>query len=153
MTAPVIRHDSPDFGFDHIDYPVDAATTIAPGQFLSLEGGEVVLLNAAAEDATFAGISKTGHSPNIDNRDTITITELCIIEVDTVAAAYTRGAALSYSSGSGASIILGADANANTLAWAMETKTTDSSNLRLKVLVDVKRLAQNADKLWDTVSA
>lgn len=153
MTAPVVRKDSPDFGFDHYDLPVASSTEIKPGWFISKEGGNAVKLDAATEDATFAGIAKTGHSPNVDNRDRITVSELCVVEVDTVAAAYTRGAGLKLSSGSGDSIIVVADGDANTLCWAFENKTTTASDLRLKVLVDVKRLAQNANKLWDTVSA
>lgn len=153
MTAPVVRHDSPDFGFDHYDLAVGASTTIKPGHFVSKESSAAVLLDLVTEDGTFAGIAKTGHAPNVDNRSEVTLSEFCIVEVDTVAAAYTRGAGLKYSSGSGDTIILTADADANTLAWSMENKTTTASDLRLKVLVDVKRLAQNANKLWDTVSA
>ena len=153
MTAPVVRHYSNDPGFDNYELPIQDATTIKPGWFLSLEGGYLVALDAVTEDATFAGIALTGHAQNLDTRVTVSFSEKCVVEVDTVAAAYLRGAALKFSTGSGDSIIMVADADANTLVFAAETKTTTAADLRLKVLVDVPRLAQNANKLHDTVSA
>jgi len=151
MTAPVIRNFSPTPEFDSYSYPV-TVTTIDAGHFVCLEAAVLTLYDAANNDAEFAGVALTTHDA-LDFRDEITVTERCIVEVDTVAAAYTRGAGLKWSSGSGDTLILVADANANTVCWAAEAKTTAAGNLGLKCFVDVKALKAAADKLWDVSSA
>ncbi len=139
MTAPVLRYDGGDERMDRTSIPVDAAQEIKPGWFVNLESSECVPHNAEAEDQYFAGIALTGHSPNVDHRTEISITETCVVEVDVASASYVRGEKLKISgTASGDSIILITDAGSNTLCWAAETKATTT---RLKVRIDVWRLS------------
>lgn len=146
MTAPVIRYSGGDERMDRSEYPIESTTEIKPGHFCSFEGGYLVLLNAATEDASFAGIAATGHKPTVDNLDHITVLETCEVEVDVVSGTYTRGEGLKLNGvTSGDSIILEADAGANTLAWAAETKAS-TTRLRVRVAVwDLQKLIGSVD--------
>ena len=134
MTAPVILQYGGDEKLDRCTIPVAAGTQIKVGWFVTLEAATAAIFDAANNDAEFCGIAGTGHEPNFDNRDTITVLERCEVEVDVVSASYVRGAGLKWSAGLGDSLVLVDDGGADTMAWAAETKATTT---RLKVLVDV----------------
>jgi len=141
MPAPVIRHSGGDERLDRHSVAVDNAQQIKPGWLVSIEGATAVPLNAATEDATFAGIALTGHEPNVDYRTEVTLAEKCEIDIDVVSGTYTRGEGLTLSgTTTGDAITLVADAGSNTLAWAAETKA--SAVTRLRVRIDIDRLAK-----------
>lgn len=120
----------------------NTAVAITEGQLLVETGGKVEAMDLVTEDAGFVGVAATGHSvdPN-DYRDHVTVLEKCMIEIDVVSGTYTKGDPLKYSAGSATvAHSLAADAGANTIAWAAETKLTAVT--RLKVYVDVWRLGK-----------
>jgi len=114
--------------------PVAAGTQIKPGWFVNEVGGACVAHGAAARNV-FAGIAATGHEPNVDNHDTITVYEQCMVEVDCLAAAYTRGDELRWQANSGDTLVVEA-ANANT-TMCFVAEDAPAGSTRIKVLVDV----------------
>jgi len=139
MPAPEIRFYGGDERMDRYSIPVDSAQTIKPGWFVNEVAGECVPTDAATEDAVFAGVAITGHTPNKDYRSEISVAETCEVEVDVVSGTYTRGEGLKISGTDyGDDLTLAADAGANTIAWAAETKS--SAVTRLRVRVEVWRL-------------
>jgi len=113
---------------------------VLEGQLLIEASGEVDHMDAVAEDADFIGVALTGHSANPDDfRDSITVSQKCLIDIDVTSAAYVYGAGLKYSAGGPTTdYSLVADGGANTIAWAAETKTAT----RLLVYVDVWALGK-----------
>ena len=139
MPAPKIINRGDDKLFA-CTQPVAAATQIKPGWFVNLEGGTTEAMDLVTEDAVFAGIAATGHEPNVDNHDTVTIYEQCVVEVDATAAAYVRGEGLQYAAGSGDTVSVVDDAAADTIGWVAEDAPAGST--RIKMLIDVFKLAK-----------
>jgi hypothetical protein len=141
MGAPVIRYIGGDERMGRTTLPVDPSVEIKAGWFVNEATGKCVEHDADTEDAILAGIALTGHKPNVDNRDTISIAEECEVEVDVVSANYTRGEGLKINgTSSGDDIELTKDGGANTSCWAAETKTS-ATRLRVRVNIwDLKKL-------------
>jgi len=120
---------------DRISVPIESATVVASGDLISYEGGYAVKLDAAAEDATFLGVSES--QSKVGETDDLVVIRKCIAESVVASAAYTIGAALAYNASNG-----NLEAStANTIAWAYET-SKGVSVTSLKVLIDVVHLSK-----------
>jgi len=115
--------------------PVESATVIPAGTFVSYESGYGVDLDAQADDATFLGVAE-GQTKAGETDDISVFTE-GVFQCPVTSAAYTIGQALHFNATSGAL----EDATANSIAWAWED-TGGTSVSTLKVLVDAPGLAK-----------
>lgn len=115
--------------------PVETATVISKGDLVSYESGYAVLVDAAADDATFVGVSMS--ATKAGEVEPIVIQMQCIAEATVDSAAYTYGQSLTIGTGTGAL----ADGGANTIAWSViDTASVDVTSL--KILVDVTKLGK-----------
>ena len=124
---------------DRKDYPLsDTDKAYVQGQLMVQEAAADTMehMNAAGDDAIFCGVCIVGHSANPDDfRDSGVVLQKCLVEMDVTSASYDYGDPLKYAAGSDTvDYSLVADAGANTIAWAAETKTTAT---RLLVRFDV----------------
>lgn len=118
-----------------IAVPVESATVITAGMFVSYESGYAVPLDAQTEDATFLGVAE-GQTKAGETDDISVITQ-GVFQCSVTSAAYTIGQGLHFNASTGAL----ENATANTLAWSWED-TAGVSVTTLKVLVDVVALAK-----------
>ncbi len=101
---------------------------------MSLESNAGVNLDAAADDATFLGI--TDDESDSTQSDDIQVLLKCHIKVDVTSATYGLLGGLKWAAGdSGTDYSLVADGGANTIAWSLTEET--SAVTRLRVLIDV----------------
>lgn len=115
--------------------PVESATVINAGMFVSYESGYGVDLDAQADDATFLGVAE-GQTKAGETDDISVITE-GVFQCPVTSAAYTIGQALHFNASTGSL----EDATANSIAWAWED-TGGISVTTLKILVDTPGLAK-----------
>jgi|SRR5690606_8396537 len=113
--------------------PTEATAEWEQGQLISLESGYAVKLDAATEDATFAGVSLDKRKLGDTYPDVVVATK-GIFEATVQNDVYTVGDALAYNAGTDEL----EKSTANTIAWAHENKTGTT----LKVLIDVKKLGK-----------
>ena len=131
---PIIVHIEPLYT---ITLPGGTTTAIKVGDLLSWDGTEVVPVSAATDDATFVGVA-FGKSAATAIKQ-IPIYTKCIIDIELIAAAYTLGQSLTWSS---ADILV--DGVANTLAWFWEADLTAVAGTLYKVLIEVNALAKQS---------
>jgi len=138
MADPVIRHAS-SFGGDYVELPRASTAVFKKGWLVSLESSTSVNMDAAGEDATFAGIAYTNH----ESGDAHNLTSLlkCALDITVTSATYGFGDGLLYSAGSASvEYSLADDSGANTIVNSLQEKT--SAVTLLRVLVDVPNLAK-----------
>lgn len=112
---------------------VASGTTVEVGDLISFESSAGVKLDAAAEDATFIGVSQTKSISG--QTDPLSVDMDGLFEAAVESASYSIGDALSYN----ASNDTLEASTANTIAWAAETKASATS---LKVFIDVLALGK-----------
>lgn len=124
---------------DHITLPKAGATVFVKGQFVSLESNVAVHMDAAAEDATFAGVVWMGADA--------TVTEVRVlmsgqVEIDLAGAATADlGDGFAYNAGdTSTDYSIVADGAANTIMHA--AKQYDSNVTRLRANFDVRGLGK-----------
>lgn len=130
MTQPVIVHYG-DGRTDRLKVPIASATTIEKGDYISYESNKAVLMDAAGEDDSFAGIAETT-SRDGDTTDLVCITK-CVLETDVTSAIYTLGQGLKYTSEN----TLVAASTDTAIAWSTGYYYHKS---RIKVLIDIDKL-------------
>ena len=132
MAIPRILQAAGDL--DRAPVPVGSSTNIEQGDFLSYESGNIVLMDAAAEDATFAGYACNQVSSDFSEPDRVVVGLKGILRVDATSAAYTFGQDLMYAAEN--SVV---DASANSICWSIED-TAAVSVTSLDILIDVLAL-------------
>jgi len=136
MADPQIVY-GPKSPHDFIYIPVADATDLGKqGDFVSYESNAAVLMDAAGEDATFAGFGISVHVTNENLPNDLTIGLKGVVVYDVASATFAVAAGLKYS----ARATLVADAGANTIAWA--AKREAASVTRLRSLIDVIALGK-----------
>lgn len=119
-----------------------ASTTIfMTGDLVSDESNLAVNMDAATEDATFAGVAATAHESGDDTN--VAVCDKCIIEIDAVSAAYSHLAPLKYNAGSASvEYSVAADGGFNTIMHVWGEYAAGST--RIKALVNVSALQKLA---------
>ena len=112
---------------------IACAVAIEPGDLISWESNTATLLNAASDDATFAGYAITQYNTAFSEPDRLVVGLRGVVEYDSTSATYSFGAGVTYTSENA----MAADAGYNTLAWSNEYKT---SATRLECMIDVVML-------------
>ena len=120
---------------DRIVAPVGSTVALSQGDLVSYESSTTVLLDAATEDATFAGYMINSTISDQDEPDKAVIGLKGIVQYDSTSATYNVGDGLKYT----AKNKLVADGGANTLAHAAEYGT---SKTRLDTIIDVIALGK-----------
>ncbi len=116
----------------HTFLPRVNTVVIEQGDLLSLESNSIVNMDAAGEDATFAGIAVTRHETGVSGD--VTVAPVAIIEIGCSSATYGYGDGLLYVSGSGTvEYVIADDSGANTIMWCYREYT--SAVTRLVALV------------------
>lgn len=120
---------------DRAVLPVGAATALEVADLVSYEASAAVLLDAAGEDATFAGYMINQHTANQPEPDRVVVGLRGMLKMSVTSATYDFADGLKYASEN----TLVADGGANTLAWAAEYAATVTT---LKVAIDVIALSK-----------
>ena len=98
------------------------------GDLLSFESNALVLMDAAGEDATFAGIAVSRHETGVSGD--VTVAPIAIVDIGCSSATYGYGDGLLYVSGSGTvEYVVADDSSANTIMWAYQEYTTAVTRL------------------------
>jgi hypothetical protein len=134
MARPRILQAAGDL--DRAPVPVGSSTNIELGDFLSYESGNIVLMDAAAEDATFAGYAVNQVSADFAEPDRVVVGLKGILRTDCTSAAYTFGQDLMYAAEN--SVV---NASANSIAWSIED-TAAGNVTSLDILIDVLALGK-----------
>lgn len=127
------------------------ATTSAidVGEMVQYSSGYIIPVAAVTDDATFVGISLGEALATVDSGKEIAVAMRCVCEATLTSATYVFGAGLKWASATS----LVADADANTIAWFYDSLLSGGTLTLGKVLFDVPKLGENANKQFDTVSA
>jgi hypothetical protein len=121
---------------DRFPIPVGASTDLEMGDFVSLESNAAVLMDAAAEDATFAGYMINQVHTDYSEPDQAIVGLRGILLCTATSATYGFGDGLVYT----AENTVAADAGANTMAWSGAEETAAVTSL--KVIIDVIALGK-----------
>lgn len=131
MAKPTILHLSKDPS-DYVRIPRDSTTVVDVGDFISVESSKATLMNAATDDATFAGIAISKHESG--NTDDVVVALDCVIEVDCVSATYTLGAGVKYNAGSATvDYKVEDDAGANTVGWSHRVYSSAVTRMEVRI--------------------
>jgi hypothetical protein len=137
MADPQIVY-GPSNEHDFIYIPVADATDLGKqGDLVSYESNAAVLLDAAAEDATFAGFAITVHVADENLPNDLTVGLRGVLVYDVASATFAIAAGLKYA-GSRNKVV--ADGGYNTIAWSHKREA--SAVTRLRTLVDVIALGK-----------
>ena len=101
---------------DRAQLPRAVGTALEKGDLISYESNACVLVDAAAEDATFVGYSINQHAANDLSPNEMVVGQKGLVEYDATSFAYIYGGGLLYTSEN----TLAVDSGANTIAWAAE---------------------------------
>lgn len=135
MIVKVRNHGNP--LLDVIEIPIEAATVLEPGMPVSYESGYAVPLDAATEDATFAGIALDKHVAGDTYPGKVLVELTCKVDAPVASGAYTIGQALAYN----ASNKNFEASTADTMLWSLQD-TAGGNVTTLKCLVDVRALGK-----------
>jgi hypothetical protein len=117
--------------------PVDDATDLEnQGDFVSYEGNLACLLDAEAEDATFAGYTITVHVADETLPDEVAVGLKGVVVYDISSGTVSFAAGLKYS----ARGKVAADSGYNTIAWSFKREA--AAVTRLRCLIDVIALGK-----------
>ena len=122
---------------DRVQLPVADATALEVGDLISYESNACTLLNAAGDDATFAGYAINQRLANGGTPQEMVVGMKGLVKYDCTSATYGFGDGLLYT----AENKLAADAGANTLAWAAEDES-GTAVTRIVALINVPALAK-----------
>jgi hypothetical protein len=136
MADPQIVY-GPKSPHDFIYIPVADGTDLGKqGDLVSYESNAAVLMDAAGEDATFAGFGITVHIADENLPNDLTVGLKGVVVYDVASATFALAAELKYS----ARNKLVAAAGADTIAWSHKREA--SAVTRLRSLIDVVALGK-----------